>query len=255
MSQLPPSLSLSEAMQQIAGSLNTMFAQVREIFADFAPVFRQVLEHIRALPEATRNGLLALGRHGWYVDPELPAGILLHLAGSVAEQPEEVTRTLCDWIDTRLADYEAQLGAAHPERARILAQAFAAHRAHQYALSIPVFLAQADGICQELMGVQLFKKDRDTREPVLRKEAEPLDSVSALMLTPLINTMPIMYGPQKREPGVLNRHAVLHGESTDYDTRENSCRAISLIGYVSWALAINDDKLSDPRAGGAQVRL
>lgn len=242
MTQLTPNSKLSEAMQQIAGSLNAMFEQVRKAFADFGPVFHQVLEHIRALPEATRTGLLALGRHGWYVDPELPAGTLLHLARTVDDQPKEVTRTLCDWIDVRLNDYEAQLSAAYPARARILAQAFAAHRAQQYALSIPVFLAQADGICQALMGVELFKKDRDTREPVLRKEAESLDSVSALMLAPLINTMPIMYGPQKRDPGMLNRHAILHGEATDYDTRENSCRAISLIGYVSWALSL------EPRA-------
>ena len=34
----------------------------------------------------------------------------------------------------------------------------------------------------------------------------------------------------------LNRHAVMHGESLDYDTKEKSLRALSLLNYVAVAL-------------------
>jgi hypothetical protein len=34
----------------------------------------------------------------------------------------------------------------------------------------------------------------------------------------------------------LNRHAVLHGESLDYDTRGNACRAMSYLRFVGWVI-------------------
>lgn len=50
--------------------------------------------------------------------------------------------------------------------------------------------------------------------------------------------MPISASQRERESvsNLLNRHAVLHGEAVDYDTRINSNRALSLLVYVAWVL-------------------
>ena len=47
------------------------------------------------------------------------------------------------------------------------------------------------------------------------------------------------------ELGALNRHAVMHGESLDYDTRENSLKALSLLNYL--ALPPSEYSLLDPK--------
>ena len=108
-----------------------------------------------------------------------------------------------------------------------------AHREKRYALSIPVLLAQADGICQELQGEQLYKRNRKGEIALKAKIASKnVDEFTALML-------PLVAGPRERLRfgNQLNRHSILHGESTTYDTFENSCRAISFVSYSAWALA------------------
>ena len=41
--------------------------------------------------------------------------------------------------------------------------------------------------------------------------------------------------------GELNRHQVLHGEVTDYDTEENSLRAIALLHFSGFMLPSSDE--------------
>ena len=64
------------------------------------------------------------------------------------------------------------------------------------------------------------------------------------MLSPLAESLSISMSKHERPEGFdgLNRHMVLHGESLDYDTRENSLKAISLIGYVGRVLPLRDEK-------------
>ena len=43
----------------------------------------------------------------------------------------------------------------------------------------------------------------------------------------------------------LNRHQVLHGESVDYDTEQNSLKAISLLTYLRWIFNKIDERARD----------
>ncbi len=49
--------------------------------------------------------------------------------------------------------------------------------------------------------------------------------------------MPRVANRAQMADDILNRHAILHGESTTYDTRLNSCRAMSLLVYVAWVVS------------------
>ncbi|XQL33700.1 hypothetical protein ACOIY0_30870, partial [Burkholderia contaminans] len=57
-------------------------------------------------------------------------------------------------------------------------------------------------------------------------------------LAPLESGMTVALSEKARPQGFsgLNRHMVLHGESTDYGTKENGLRAISLLNYISQSL-------------------
>jgi hypothetical protein len=54
------------------------------------------------------------------------------------------------------------LVAQHPARESILRKCVTAHKRGDYELSVPVFLAQADGICVELTKLNLYAKKKIT---------------------------------------------------------------------------------------------
>lgn len=83
--------------------------------------------------------------------------------------------------------------------------------------------------------------DRTTRRP----EADPYARANSntvfnqILHMALVEEIPLKQQMSKRssaEVGLLNRHAVMHGESLDFDTKENSLRALSLLNYVALAL-------------------
>ena len=63
----------------------------------------------------------------------------------------------------------------------------------------------------------------------------------------LVAQIPLKRQMNKRDAndaGLLNRHAVMHGESLDFDTKMNSLRALSLLNYV--ALALDEPDTEEP---------
>lgn len=238
--QLHALSGLKAQLDVLVEAARPIVALVRAQFEQLAPLLLTVAEALKMLPDRTKEALLKLGSHGWYLDPELPAGAIFRLAEIFdTKTKEEADRVLCGWVDSHVSNIEAQLADAYPSRQAILREAFSAHQQKMYAVSTPVFLAQADGICQEMHGVGLYKKHRDG-DLVLKRKIQPLEigHIEKAMLTPLIEVLPIIANTHERplNSNQLNRHAILHGESLDYGTFENSCRAISLLSYSGWAL-------------------
>lgn len=231
--------AFAEQVRRLGESIIPVLQQVREAWQTYGPALAAIAEGLRALPEGTRLVLLKLGERGWYLDPGAPLGVVLDFVTAIDNPSADLDNLLCNWIETRAEGIEKRLAKGFPHRAHLMKQAFAAHREGRYALSIPVFLAQADGICQELHGVQLYKQRKGVIALKTRVDSQGIDGASALMLAPLLEALPIVATQDGRAPGstLLNRHAVLHGESTTYDTLINSCRAISLLSYAAWALS------------------
>lgn len=106
-------------------------------------------------------------------------------------------------------------------------------------------MAQADGVCAELRGGHFFMKDRGTRKPETAPYATAFDSNFIDKIAHLALVEDLHIGEQMRQRVAngstgLNRHSVMHGESLDYDTKENSLRALSLLNYVAVALNLGD---------------
>ncbi|HKI83818.1 MAG TPA: hypothetical protein VKA63_05715, partial [Candidatus Krumholzibacteria bacterium] len=132
-----------------------------------------------------------------------------------------------------------------PSREAPLREALDAHRAGKYFLSTPVILIQADGICQDVLGVQLYS--RRSGRPVLARAFEGRSDEAILMslIAPLLEPLPLTASSKERQDSqpALNRHVVVHGESVDYGKREVSARAISFLAYVTWVLDYSTESL------------
>ena len=233
-------LQFRQGIQQAAALVQPMVEVVANIQQNIGPFLVELSHALTQLPERTRESLATLAQHGWYLDPEMTlpgiTDVVLHFA---QEQVTEANDELIAHFDQCKEAILSTLCTAFPERANIFTSAFEAHAAGKYELSIPVLLAQADGICLELTGAQLYSK-RGGKTRVSEAVATfDVDGFTAALLHPLTEVFPIAFSAKERTGrlNILNRHAILHGESVDYGTRINGCKAISLLSFTAWALS------------------
>ena len=180
-------------------------------------------------------------------DPEMPATLLQELELLFDEHPDEMTEWLKDFFRERLDVIEEKLIDSYPHRGHLFRQAFEAHREGKYGLSVPVFLAQADGIFWERTpGRQnLFRSKQ--RKAYSESAMQISDTYTGIYLHPLLTLLPLWMNENERGDSFveLNRHQVLHGESVDYATEQNSLKTISLLSYLHLILNKNDRQKSD----------
>lgn len=227
---VPP--DLSPIAKQLINSQNPFQEALK-------PAFQQLQQGFKELPTRTQEALLLLGQHGWFLDPKMPVTGLWELKVALSEgNVSDAESALVDCFSGRLEEIEAEISIKFPHRAHIIHSAFDAHRAGEYALSIPVLFAQTDGICKDSVDQYLFLKDKKKSGTAIYVDKITSDTYLAALLSPLAVTLPISASANERKEGFasLNRHTVLHGESLDYDTEVNSFKAISLINYVVYIL-------------------
>jgi hypothetical protein len=229
------------AVKQIAPVFQQISEAGREFhrqIAPYLPALLRVAEELRELPERNRRITRMLAQHGWYIDPHATAADVEQWAEMLSEGPVDLAQErLCVHFDATAPLLLAQLVEEFPGRGGLLRSAFGAHARGDYACSVPLFLAQADGICFEIVNEQLYARRGGVPRlaTVLRTIDE--DFFLASVIAPLVEAMPLSAPASERKnlpSNILNRHAVLHGESLDYDTRLNSCRCVSLLGYIAW---------------------
>jgi hypothetical protein len=200
------------------------------------PNFEALSKSISELPTETKATLLLLGENGWYLDLDMPLRQLHEIEKELlSKNVADVDKFLIDYYEENLESIETNICKLYPKRAVIISKAFSAHRNGDYELSVPVFLAQSDGICKEKINYFIFrKKDRKPEAAQYVESLAAYDFQRALM-APLTEILPIMKSEKDRGASFteLNRHMVLHGESCDYGTKLFSCKAISLLNYIA----------------------
>jgi hypothetical protein len=231
----PPQIvlpDLSPIAKQVIDFQTTIQRSISTAFLDLQKGFNE-------LPSRTQEALLLLGQHGWYLDPEMSLSALWELKKALSEGSTcEAEVALVAYFDDRISEIENSISVKFPHRSHLIRSAFGAHRREEYALSIPVLLAQADGICKETVDQYLFiKQDKKPLTAVYVSQIAA-DTYMAALLSPLAATLPIGASKNERPVGFasLNRHMVLHGDSLDYGSKSNSLKAISLVNYVAHVL-------------------
>ena len=200
------------------------------------PTFDDLKNSFQELPNHIQEALLLLGENGWYLDSEMSLPTLWHLRDILDEgNLPKAENMLVKYFESRLSEIEKSILKKFPSRKHLLKAAFNAHRRKEYCLSIPLFLAQTDGICKEVIRQYLFMKSNRKPQTAIYVDQIANDTFMAALLSPLAKTLPINASENERPRRFngLNRHMVLHGESLDYGSKVNSLKAISLINYVS----------------------
>jgi len=130
------------------------------------------------------------------------------------------------WNDLELRDVAR-------ERARLVEKALAHHRAGRFDASVPIALAQVDGITYDLTSKSFFSSDRVGFDHLL-------DETSLLGMDEMLTSLRLVFGENVRTSaaeGRLSRHGILHGRELGYDTLANSTKALVLLGaVVNWAV-------------------
>ena len=250
---------LSRDFSYIASQACEFQTNLNSFVSILGTAFSLFIEEFQKLPKRTQDALLALGTRGWYLDLGMTLPGLWSLEKAIVEgNSDEAERELAEYFRENTRHIEEDLINLFPHRAKILSSAFSAHSRGEYELSVPVFLAQSDGICHELIGLQLFRKSRRRNVPATADYVETLadDSFQAAMLYPLSVTLPISASEHERGDAFvgLNRHQVLHGESTQYGTEMNSLRAISLLNYVAHVLKEREDERTKNKNNPSEER-
>lgn len=210
---------------------------VENFLNEFSEYFRAGFEESsRTLSPRIREVVSTLAVHGWFVHDQLPFAESAELADILKRgDSKTVDARLKKHFRMSLRTIKKSILTAYPERKTILNQAFTAHTRKQYYLSVPVFLAQADGICFELLGIPLFSKskgkprsarivDQIDMPPLVTAFLEPLR-----MITPLSQDTDKIASSEKS----YNRHAILHGLANDYGNEINSFKSISLVLFLT----------------------
>ncbi|NLE63059.1 MAG: hypothetical protein GX612_04385 [Bacteroidales bacterium] len=215
------------------GLIEAITDNTNKIANDFLEKYRK---HTEMLSQQAKNGLSILGYYGWYI-PSLdhPVTFPARLADELNEGNEEYVNTeMSKMIRENYKVLCKQIIVNNPNRSRILQHAFKAHKSKKYALSVPVFLTQADGICKEITNYGLFNKEN--KIPKTKKYVDNLDKDEYFLsyLEPLRILLPIIYSDDYVDENMkFNRHKILHGEDYNYDNELISLKSFSLLCYIN----------------------
>jgi hypothetical protein len=135
------------------------------------------------------------------------------------------------------------LGPVAKERWRLVEKAVRHHEAGAYEASVPIVLAQVDGIARDL-DANFFANTAATEAPFL-------DDRSLLGVPEGLRLLRALFASsmgQSDAKGRLTRHGILHGRELGYDTLINSTKAFVLLNaVVQWALPRGRDRFERQR--------
>ena len=197
---------------------------------------RRLIRWLEEQPARDRVWLTKLARRGWFLSPNMPVAAIPKLGRAAESMPNEVDEAVGGYFRRHLNSIEEVLIKSYPHRSHLFREAFWAHRECKYAVSIPVFLAQADGIFYEKFEKHLFS--RKGPGAVRTYSSMVSGRFFRAVLHPLTGPAPLWN--DSRSLGTtfegLNRHEVVHGMKLDYNTELNSLKTISLLDNLVWVL-------------------
>lgn len=236
------------SIENISEGLSSLYQTVQKIQSfinrpEVKEAVRLFFENLRSLPEDTKRFLRDLAYRGWFLTDEMTLNelsVFFNLSTSQNSVDEAQIDKYMEELVAKYADHiRASLYERYPARKRILESAFKAHDTGEFDLSVPVFLAQADGIGMDLLnGTSPFSRKESAG--VLAIAAE-INRLSAQVDTILIEPLGLRLGmtakttssERTQHPHIYNRHEVVHGISLNYGNKRNSLKAISLLGHLA----------------------
>lgn len=194
------------------------------------------------LPSEVQKAIKFMADKGWHWDREMDLQALLDIK-DVECTDSDIEAELEEYFESKLDRIEQDIISRlkNTDRKGIILSIFDAHRSGLYNLTIPTTFAQVDGICIDATEDEHFFMMAD-KKPQVSQHVDDLPKgylTEAILNKVFKEKIPVNQSERDRGDSFsgLNRHQVLHGEVCDYGTKRNSLKAISLLNYVSIALA------------------
>lgn len=216
--------------------LRTLFLAVKaELIDDLAAEDGSDVRSTLFDPEDLRT----VTRYGWY-PPEDIALAQLRIWADGFRDPDTERFESAHKIGFSVFRRDANkirrtLAEQFPHRKPVLHEAFDAHQHGRYYSSVVLFLTQADGICQDAISKNVCSRATIASADNLADKV-PEGILRELFKGLMWEGWPLALSGNNRPTGFseLNRHQVLHGESTDYGTEENSLKAMSFLNFCGF---------------------
>lgn len=197
--------------------------------------------------------LKILAEHSWFTSLNLSLHDYEYLSFSFLEAPKDES-LVADFLNERFTKCYAEnfeylwkkAAEQFPHREFAIRPAAQAHLDGAYALSIPVFMSQAEGMIRDLTQTELFSKTTSrftnvsdiarTKHSQVVQLQSWISYADAAHWSQLKDPLPIALNDGDRKKfgyNGLNRNTVLHGIDTDYASETNSFKAFSLMCHAA----------------------
>jgi hypothetical protein len=215
------------------------------------------MQRLITMSKKSKDAMCLALTEGWFFGWHDGLSSLLELLEKLeVTDPSAVDDVMAKYYRLNLQPFTRELVAQYPDRAAPINAAVNAHMspaAEGYFLSIPVFIAQADGLLSEIIEVELpIPKAAKIISEKYADDPKVLD-----LLYPFIelNKSHFMMSAKARKEVTLksgnsftplNRHQVMHGERSDYGTEINSLKAFSFMVCVGLHMPLVMDSYPTP---------
>jgi hypothetical protein len=203
------------------------------------------MQRLGELPRKSKDAMRLALAEGWFFGWHDGLQSLVELVESFeATQSSSVDDIMVAYYRTNLQSFSDEITSQYPNRAAPIKAAVNAHvsLAEQgYFLSIPVFIAQADGLLAEIMGVESPMTKAAAKE-FREKHADDQELMDLMYPYLELQGSGFMMSAKARQDATqatgksftaLNRHQVMHGERSDYGTEINSLKAFSFLVFAA----------------------
>lgn len=212
------SKQVSDTIAQLTGHPKRALEAFRILSEDFSAILARIPVDFDVIVDL-----------GWYPDLNMTLGMPQRLSQL---EPDAASKDVGNWFKGRLIEIESELAKDHPNRSHLICDAFWAHREKKYSLSVLSLLSQANGLWIDELSTDVFKKS-ERKQTHEKYSVQDHRTVRAQLLSPLGDPQTIWLTESERDDSFrdLNRHLVLHGIDTKYDTEEFSLKAVSFIWW------------------------
>ena len=241
-------IKTQKMMDPIIKNYNAVIQSNRQYFETIKRIQDSISPFIKIAEEYRfSSSLKVFPKEGWYFSYEIienlnEYGYLLETAESWGENNIKAVfeKKILAYLQENISIIEKRIINISEKREKIIKEIFALHKEKRYAASIPLALAQIDGICNEAFGIGFFSStpyNKENKKPGEQKLKLKLGQCSLSML--LYRQVSyddknelILIKSNNTEMSELNRHCIMHGESVDYASEINAAKTILLLDFV-----------------------
>ena len=212
--------------------------EMKRIMSEQLPPLEAHFERLRNLPDEFNE---TFRRVGWIATDNMPVDVM---GGALRIHSDGGAEAAEAYLEDH---YNREMGSSlrafwflprvQPRR-RLLELALKDHEAERYHASVPVVLAQIDGITYDLVSRSFYERG-EKRTKHLRANETTIGDVTGL---PALSALLSVSRSQTTDVPISlpYRHGILHGRDLGYATRRISTKAFSvLLALRPWILAVD----------------